>query len=196
MRSRVILVIVSLAMLLLPSAVHAQTDGSPASEDLARGLLEGLCAASTADESALTACLLAVSSVLGDGQDEVGPDAPEPLVEPPVAETDVRSIIEEALAAAQDVDLEAALEEALAAAQDVDLEAALEDSVRATRDVIDAAQRWAQDNPETVCKGGSLSVGTGAAAVVAFLTGSPGLAMRAFEEGERISNDICVDIAQ
>ena len=180
MRSRVIIVIVSLAMLLLPPAVHAQSGGSPASEDLARGLLEGLCAASAADESALTACLLAVSSVLGDGQDEVGPDATEPLVEPPVAETDVRSIIEEALAAAQDVDLEAALE----------------DSVRATRDVIDAAQRWAQDNPETVCKGGSLSVGTGAAAVVAFLTGSPGLAMRAFEEGERISNDICVDIAQ
>ena len=132
---------------------------------------------------------------------------------------DLQARIDAALAAASDVDAEAALAEAVAAAQAIDLQAALGEAlaslgealpatgeadveaflvggVQATREVIAMAQTWAQDNADAICAGSGLSVGVVAAGVVAYLTGSPGLAITAFEKTERLGSDVCGEVAQ
>jgi hypothetical protein len=118
-----------------------------------------------------------------------------------VQDVDLQAALDEAVAAAQDVDLQAALDEVLAAAdeavsaaQDVDVEALLAEGVTTTRAVVAEAGAWLTENAEAVCAGSSLSAGTGVAAVVAYLTGSPGLAISAFQQTERISRDICGDV--
>ena len=132
---------------------------------------------------------------------------------------DLQARIDAALAAASDVDAEAALAEAVAAAQAIDLQASLDEAlaslgealpatgeadveaflvggVQATREVIAMAQTWAQDNADAICAGSGLSVGVVAAGVVAYLTGSPGLAITAFEKTERLGSDVCGEVAQ
>jgi hypothetical protein len=132
---------------------------------------------------------------------------------------DLQARIDEALAAASDLDVEAALAEAVAAAQAIDLQAALDEAlatlgeavpatgevdveaflaggVQTTREVIAMAQMWAQDNADAICAGSGLSVGIAAAGVVAYLTGSPGLAITAFEKTERYSSDVCGEVVQ
>jgi hypothetical protein len=116
-------------------------------------------------------------------------------------DVDLQAALDAAVAAAQDVDLQAALDEVLAAAdeavsaaQDVDVEALLAEGVTTTRAVVAEAGAWLTENAEAVCAGSSLSAGTGVAAVVAYLTGSPGLAISAFQQTERISRDICGDV--
>jgi len=132
---------------------------------------------------------------------------------------DLQARIDAALAAASDVDAEAALAEAVAAAQAIDLQAALDEAlaslgeavpatgevsvetflaggVQTTREVIAMAQTWAQDNADAICAGSGLSVGVVAAGVVAYLTGSPGLAITAFEKTERLGSDVCGEVAQ
>ncbi|HZW01430.1 MAG TPA: hypothetical protein VFF55_07665, partial [Candidatus Deferrimicrobium sp.] len=127
---------------------------------------------------------------------------------------DLQARIDEAVAAASDADVEAALAEAVAAAQAIDLQAALDEAlallgeavpatgevdvdtflaggVQTTREVIAVAQTWANDNADAICAGSGLSVGVAAAGVVAYLTGSPGLAITAFEKTERLSSDVC-----
>jgi hypothetical protein len=136
-----------------------------------------------------------------------------------VAEVDLGAALDQLIGSAQDVDLDAALDAAISATSDVDVEAAvadavaridetisavddvdvaawLEDGVRTTRSVVAESRRWAQDNADIVCAGSGLSTGTAAAAVVAYLTGSPGLALRAFEESERLGTDICLQVAE
>jgi hypothetical protein len=136
-----------------------------------------------------------------------------------VESTDLRASIDEALAAASEVDVEAALAEAQAAAEEVGLQAALDDAVASLQDavpdisstdvevllslgvvtaraVIGEAQSWAQENSDTICAGGSLSLSAAVAVVVAHLTGDPMLAAGAFGAAERISTDVCTEIAQ
>jgi hypothetical protein len=132
---------------------------------------------------------------------------------------DLQARIDEALAAASDVDVEAALAEVVAAAQAIDLQTALDEAlaslgeavpatgeldveaflaggVQTTREVIAMAQTWAKDNADAICAGSGLSVGVAAAGVVAYLTGSPGLAITAFEKTERLGSDVCSEVAQ
>jgi hypothetical protein len=123
-----------------------------------------------------------------------------------VQQVDVGQTIRDTLAAAQGADLQGALDEtisaardfaagaALAAALETDVGALFQDGVEAVRDVAGAAQRWAQDNPALICRGGSFGLGGGAAALLAYVIGNPGLARRAFEEGGRIGNDVCTDM--
>jgi hypothetical protein len=132
---------------------------------------------------------------------------------------ELQARIEEALAAASDADVEAALAEAVAAAQAIDLQAALDEAlaslgeavpatgevdvdaflaggVQTTREVIAMAQTWANDNADAICAGSGISVGVAAAGVVAYLTGSPGLAITAFEKTERLGSDVCGEVVQ
>jgi hypothetical protein len=119
------------------------------------------------------------------------------------SDVDVRAALAEAVAAAQAIDLQAALDEALAslgevvpATGEVDVEAFLAGGVQTTREVIAVAQTWAQDNADAICAGSGISVGLAAAGVVAYLTGSPGLAITAFEKTERLSSDVCGEVAE
>ncbi len=215
MRDRII-AIVLIATVALPAAAGAQDAPAPeAAGAQDGGLLARLCSADVTDEASLAACLVTVAASLAGAASGAVPD-PRPSAAPHdllgqarqvVDETlasaraagqqvDLQAVVDEALAAAQDVDLQAVLDEALAAVGDVDAQALLDGGLGTTREVIAAAQAWIVENSDTVCKGGSLSVGTSAAAVVAYLTGSPGLAIRAFEETERLSSDICEDVAQ
>ncbi len=136
-----------------------------------------------------------------------------------VGATDLRASIDEALTAATEVDVEAALRDAMAAVDSVDLQAALDDALAPLRDAVPElgpvdvevllaagvltarravaeAQAWAQENSDTLCSGGSLSVGAAVAVVVAHLTGDPVLAVGAFRESERLSGDVCTEVAQ
>ena len=130
---------------------------------------------------------------------------------------DLEAAVDDALAAAQDVDVRAAIAEALAAgeadlqaaleavltradeaipgARDVDVDALLADGVTTARTVVAEAEAWVTENAELVCAGGSVGAGVGAAAVVAYLTGSPGLAISAFDRTEQFSRDVCDDVA-
>lgn len=116
-------------------------------------------------------------------------------------DVDVQAAVADAIARAQDLDLRAALVEAAARMNesvgpvgDVDLTAWLEEGVRTTRSIVAETRQWAQENADVVCAGSGLSTAAAAAAVVAYLTGSPGLALRAFEESEPLATDICLRV--
>lgn len=136
-----------------------------------------------------------------------------------MAATDLQASIDEALTAASEVDAEAALAAAQAAVEAVGLQAALDDALASLQDavpdisstdvevllaagvltaraVIAESQAWAQENSDAICAGGSLGLGAAVAVVVANLTGDPVLAFRALEESERLSNDVCSEVAQ
>jgi hypothetical protein len=114
---------------------------------------------------------------------------------------DVRAAIAEALAAGE-TDLQAALEavlsradEAISGAREADVDAFLVDGMTTARAVVAEAEAWVTENAELVCAGSSVGAGVGAAAVVAYLTGSPGLAISAFDRTEQFSRDVCDDVA-
>ncbi|MEA2025812.1 MAG: hypothetical protein U9O18_03895 [Chloroflexota bacterium] len=122
---------------------------------------------------------------------------------------DVQQAIDDAVAevltATEDIDLEAAIDEALAGAQaaidDADLEAvvadavvALEDSVVEARAVVGAAQQWAQENADVVCRGSSVSLGTTVGVAVFALTGVEWLGLQAFWATERFTHGFCGDL--
>jgi hypothetical protein len=126
-------------------------------------------------------------------------------------EVDVREAIDgamtEALAATEEIDLRATVDEALAgalaAAEDADVQAtvddamaALEGSIAEARDVIAAAETWAQENPEVVCRGGSVGVGTTVGLAVFVLTGVEWLGLQAFRATESFTSDVCGDITE
>ena len=136
-----------------------------------------------------------------------------------VGAIDLQATIDEALTAATEVDVEAALSDAMAAVDTIDLQAALDDALAPLQDAVPEvsrvdvevllaagvltarmavaeAQAWAQENSEALCSGGSLSVGAAVAVVVAHLTGDPVLAVSAFRESERLSGDVCTEVAQ
>ena len=136
-----------------------------------------------------------------------------------VGATDLQASIDEALGAASEVDVEAAVAEVQAAAEAVGLQAALDDALASLKDaapdisstdvevllavgvltaraVVAEAQAWAQENSDAICAGGSLGLGAAVAVVVAHLTGDPTLAAGAFGAAERISTDVCTEIAQ
>ena len=119
------------------------------------------------------------------------------------AEVDVEAALSDAMAAVDTIDLQAALDEALAPLKDavpqvslVDVEVLLAAGVLTARVAVEEAQAWAQENSEALCSGGSLSVGAAVAVVVAHLTGDPVLAVSAFRESERLSGDVCTEVAQ
>lgn len=115
--------------------------------------------------------------------------------------------VAEALAATEDFDLgaavDAALADALAAVDDADLQGtvddavlALEGSVEEARTVVAEAQRWARDNRDAVCRGGSVSLGTTVGVAVFVLTGVEWLGLQAFWATERFTNATCGDIVE
>jgi len=115
--------------------------------------------------------------------------------------------VAEALAAAEDLDLQATVDEALAGAlaaiEDAEVQAAvdeavaaLEDSVDDARNVVAAAQAWAQENRDVVCRGSSVSLGTTVGVTVFVLTGIEWLGLQAFWATERFTNGVCGDITE
>jgi len=115
--------------------------------------------------------------------------------------------VSEALASAEDIDLQAAVDDALAEAQvaidDADVQglideavASLEESVAEARDVLAEAQRWVQSNRDTVCRGGSISIGTTVGLAVFAVTGVEWLGLQAFWAMERFTNGVCGDIVE
>lgn len=143
----------------------------------------------------------AIDQVIRAAQD-VDLDAAIDAAVTAASDIDVQAAVADAVARAQDLDLLAALveasariDESVSAVGDVDLAAWLEDGVHTTRSIVAESQQWAQENADVVCAGSGLSTGAAAAAVVAYLTGSPGLAIRAYEETERLGTDICLQVA-
>jgi hypothetical protein len=122
-------------------------------------------------------------------------------------QTAIDEAVAEALAATEDIDLEGAIEEALAEAQaaidDAELDeavgeavAALGESVDEARAVVAAAQVWAVDNKDAVCRGGSVSLGTTVGVAVFALTGVEWLGLQAFWATERFTNSACGDFVE
>jgi aminopeptidase N len=124
---------------------------------------------------------------------------------------DLQAAIDEATAAAmaatEEIDLAAAVDEALAEAQaaieDAGVRAALDDTLMTLEQGVDdaravaaEAQRWAQQNTDAVCRGGSLSLGTTVGLAVFALTGVEWLGLQAFWATERFSNGLCGDIVE
>ena len=127
------------------------------------------------------------------------------------ADVDRQAAIDEAVAAAmattEEIDLAAAVDEALAGAraaiEDSGVRAALDDTlislqqrVDDARAVVAEAQRWAQQNTDAVCRGGSLSLGTTVGLAVFALTGVEWLGLQAFWATERFSNGLCGDMVE
>ena len=217
-RLRTLALAVLVASLATSGAVHAQTDETLAAEGLDESALVSLCAANATDDAELARCVDVVESILSREPSQIVTLDAEPdlleqarrTVDEAVAAAenlDVQAAIDEVIAGAQDFDMDTAIDDALSSARDLDLPEAIDDAISAaqgfgvgasiedgittTRNVVDAATVWAQENSEVVCDGGSFSLGVGAAAVVGFLVGSPGLALRAFEETNKATNDVC-----
>lgn len=127
------------------------------------------------------------------------------------ADVDLRQALDQAvsdaLAATEDFDLQAAVDDALAEAQaaidDAEVQglideavASIEQGVADAREVLAEAQRWVQENRDTVCRGGSISVGTTVGLAVFAVTGVEWLGLQAFWAMERFTNGVCGDIAQ
>ena len=125
------------------------------------------------------------------------------------SDVDIQSAIEEAaaeaLAAAEEIDLQAAVDDALAEAQaaidEADLEEAVDDAVMALEGAVDdaratvaAAQAWAAENREAVCRGSSVSLGTTVGIAVFVVTGVEWLGLQAFWAAERFTNGFCGDL--
>ena len=72
----------------------------------------------------------------------------------------------------------------------------LQQGVDDARAVVAEAQRWAQQNTDAVCRGGSLSLGTTVGLAVFALTGVEWLGLQAFWATERFSNGLCGDIVE
>lgn len=129
------------------------------------------------------------------------------------SDVDIQRAIEEAAAEAlstvEEIDFQAAADEALAdalaeaqaAIEEADLEGAidgavlaLEDAVTDARATLSAAQAWALENRNTVCRGSSISLGTTVGIAVFVITGVEWLGLQAFLAAERFSNGFCGDI--
>jgi hypothetical protein len=144
--------------------------------------------------------------------DEAVTDAQQAIEELELpSEVDIQAALDEAvaeaLAATEDFDLQAAVDEALAEAQvaieEADLEGvvdeavvALESSVEDARAIVAEAQRWAQENRDAVCRGGSVSLGTTVGIAVFVVTGVEWLGLQAFWATERFTNGVCGDIVE
>jgi len=126
-------------------------------------------------------------------------------------DVDLQAAIDEATAAAmaatEELDLAAAVDDALAGAmtaiEDAGVRAAIDDALIAlqeraddARAVVAEAQRWAQQNSDAVCRGGSLSLGTTVGLAVFALTGVEWLGLQAFWATERFSNGLCGNIVE
>jgi hypothetical protein len=204
----------------VPGAVHAQADGTPAAGSLVErmcsvdvgsdvDLVDGcLQAVGAMLDRGIAPLDEEVQRLQGDLH-VVSDQALDRL-----ADVDLRAALDEAITAARDLDVQAAIRDALAAppgaelgaaleevvgrardalddGPDVDVDAFLDSGVATARGVVNEAQTWMVENADVVCSGGSLTVGVGTAAVVAYLTGSPGLAIGAFDRTEQLGQDIC-----
>lgn len=122
---------------------------------------------------------------------------------------DIQGAIEdaaaEALATVEEIDFEAAVDEALAdvqaAIEEADLDGAVDDAVMAletavtdAQATVGAAQAWAAENREAVCRGSSVSLGTTVGIAVFVVTGVEWLGLQAFLAAERFTNGFCGDL--
>lgn len=129
----------------------------------------------------------------------------------PGEDIDVQAAIDEAVAAAmtatEELDLAAAVDEALdgalTAIEDAGVQEALDgalvtlqEGAEDARAVVVEAQRWAQQNTDAVCRGGSVSLGTTVGLAVFALTGMEWLGLQAFWATERFSHGLCGDIVE
>jgi hypothetical protein len=221
MSHRLLAVTLFRVLLVFPALAQAQDDPPT----VVGGLVERLCSVGRDDEADVAACLIVVSDILDGqailpSLDVANEMDLQVLLDQAIAqlqEVDLRAALDEAVAATQDVDVQFAIAEALAAgeadlqgalgalltkvdealpgARDADVDALLADGVTTARAVVAEAEAWVTENAELVCAGSSVGAGVGAAAVVAFLTGSPGLAISAFDRTEQVSRDLCHDVA-
>jgi hypothetical protein len=151
--------------------------------------LEALCEAIAIDEGARSSCLDAVAAILTDDRDALDTAVG-------ALEDAIRAI--EDLAGEVDLELgidpaavEGAVDEALGLAEDSGLSAGVQQVADVTSEVVASAEAWIGENPEATCQAVSMTVGLGAGAVAGLLSGSPGLALRAFEEAERAATGLC-----
>jgi len=111
----------------------------------------------------------------------------------------------EALTAVEQIDFEAAVDDALAEArtaiEEADLDGAVDDAVVAletavtdAQATVGAAQAWATENREAVCRGSSVSLGTTVGIAVFVVTGVEWLGLQAFLAAERFTNAFCGDL--
>ena len=154
------------------------------------------------DEALATARDIDVQAALDEAVGAVGEVDLEAALDEAVGavgEVDLEAAVADVLARAQRIDLQAAidraLEDAAAAGGSVDVSVLLEDSIASTREVVAAAQSWLEEHADVVCSGSSLSVGTAAAAVVVYLTASPGMALTAFEQVNGFGRQVCADVS-
>lgn len=127
------------------------------------------------------------------------------------AEIDLQAALDQAvadaLASAEDLefDLQMAVDDALteaqAAIEDADVQGlideavvTIEDGVEDARAVVAEAEQWVRENRNTVCRGGSISVGTTVGLAVFALTGVEWLGLQAFWAMERLTNGVCGDV--
>lgn len=125
------------------------------------------------------------------------------------SDVDIQGALEEAAAEAlttiEDFDFQGAVDDALAEAQaaidDADLDGAIDDAVMALESAVAdaqatvaAAQAWAAENREAVCRGSSVSLGTTVGVAVFVVTGVEWLGLQAFWAAERFSNGFCGDL--
>jgi flavin-binding protein dodecin len=125
------------------------------------------------------------------------------------SDVDIQGAIEdaaaEALSTVEEFDFQAAVDDALAEAQgaieEADLEGTVDDAVVAlegavadAQATVAAAQAWAQENREAVCRGSSVSLGTTVGIAVFVATGIEWLGLQAFWAAERFTNAFCGDL--
>ncbi len=203
MSQRPLAVTLALVLLAVPGVARAQDDQS----SVARDLVERLCSAEPGGGADVASCLLAMGAVLGEalppdvvGALDIDPQAALDEAIGALQDVGVGAALDDAVTRLQGVDLEAAVNDAIAAAQDLavrtDVDAFLVDGVTTARAVVAEAEAWVTEHAELVCAGSSIGAGVGAAAVVAYLTGSPGLAISAFDRTEQLSRDVCDDVAR
>lgn len=185
------------------------TDRLAVAIDEAVASAEGLDVQAAIDEVASALQELDVQSAIEEAiaSAEVDVQAALDDVRASIEELEVQALVDEAVASAREVDVTALIDEAIASAQGVDVQALVDDlineigdqdvlgtiegGIAETRNVVEAAQDWIEDNPELACDTGSVSVGVGAAAVVGFLTDSPGLALAAYRETQQATDRAC-----
>ena len=161
--------------------------------DEAAAALEGLDVQSAIEEAVASAEIDA-QAALEDVRASIAELDVQALVDEAVAsarEVDVMALIDEAIVSAQEVDVQALVEEVITEIGDADVLGTIEEGIAEARNVVSAAQDWIEENPELACDTGSVSVGVSAAAVVGFLTDSPGLALAAYRETQQATDRAC-----
>jgi hypothetical protein len=133
MKTRIALLL-GFVIAITPASVAAQADSSPAADAYDEALVGQLCAAASADEPELDACVTAVGTALTQLLEEV-PAEDQSLLD------QAASLVDDTLEDLRQIDLEAALDDAVKNAQefeldlDIDVQGALDDVASAVEDL-------------------------------------------------------------